>query len=79
MSDTMNMSVSGIYRKNGKKVISVLFTEGDRSAEGTVPDAKIHTNNGFSPKEIAALELYLKREESTIVDMAKDLNVMNAF
>lgn len=79
MDKSMNMSVSGIYKKNGRKVISVLFTEGERSAEGYVPEAKIHTNKGFTPEEVAALELYMKSEEKQIFEMAKDLNIMNAF
>lgn len=79
MSESMNMSVSGIYKKDGKKVISVLFSEGERSAEGYVPEGRIHTNKGFSQEEVAALELYMKSEEKKIFEMAKDLNIMNAF
>lgn len=79
MNDTMKMSVSSIYQKNGRKMISVLFTDGDKSAEGRVPEGKIYMNKGFSPKEIAALEFYLKKEEKAIVDMAKGVSVMGAF
>lgn len=79
MSDAMNMTVSGIFNKNGKKVISVLFSDGSRSAEGTIPEGKIHINQGFSEEEIAALEFYLKTEQDSIVEMAKKVNVMKAF
>lgn len=77
--NAMHMSVSGIINKDGKKSISVLFTEGERSAEGTIPDCRIHTNKGFSEEETAALEEYLVREQDSIKRMAKDVNVMNAF
>lgn len=79
MSDAMNMSVSGVINKDGKKIIFVLFTEGTRSAEGIIPDCKIHTNNGFSEEEIAGLEAYLVSEQDSIAQMAKKVNVMKAF
>lgn len=79
MSDGMNMSVSGIVCKEGQKCISVLFTEGTRSAEGTIPDCKIHTNKGFIDEEIQALESYMQKEQDSIVQMAKSVNVMKAF
>ena len=79
MGDTLNMSVSGIYEKEGKKHISVLFSDENRSAEGSIPEAKIHTNNGFDADEVAALEQYLVSEEQVIVAAAKKVNVMKAF
>lgn len=79
MSQEMKMTVSGIFNKKGKKVISVLFTDGARSAEGTIPDGVIHTNQGFSDEEIAALETYLRTEQNTIKELAKKVNVMKAF
>lgn len=77
--NAMHMSVSGIINKDGKKTISVLFTEGERSAEGRIPDCRIYTNKGFSEEETAALEEYLVREQDSIRKMAKGVNVMKAF
>lgn len=79
MNESMNMSVSGIFEKDGKKCISVLFTDAGRTAEGRIPDCKIHNNQGFAEEEIAALEFYMKSEKENIVAMAKKVNVMKAF
>ena len=41
MSDTLEMSVSQIFRKNGEKYAFVSFTDGKRKAEGKIPSCKI--------------------------------------
>ena len=73
------MSVSSIVNKNGKREIYVLFTEGSRSAEGRLSDYKMIDNKGFTQEEIAALETYMRQETNTILQMAKSVNVMDAF
>ncbi|MCH5337283.1 MAG: hypothetical protein J1E03_00745 [Acetatifactor sp.] len=75
----MNMSVSSIVSKDGKREIYVLFTEGTRSAEGRLSDYKMISNKGFSREEIDMLEAYMHRETDRIVQMAKNINVMDAF
>lgn len=79
MTDSMKMSVSPIFRKNGKPTAFVLFTDGTRNAEGKIPDCTIISNQGFFEKEIKALELYLKMEQENILQTAKGINIMGAF
>ncbi len=75
----MKMSVSSIVSKDGKREIYVLFTEGDKSAEGRLSDYKMISSRGFNRDETAALEAYMRREKDTIVSMAKNINVFDAF
>lgn len=75
----MKMSVSSIVTKDGKREIYVLFTEGDCSAEGRLSDYKMISSKGFTQEEVAALETYMRQETNTIVRMAKNINVMDAF
>lgn len=75
----MNMSVSSIVSKDGKREIYVLFTEGTCSAEGRLSDYKMISNKGFSQEEVDMLEAYMHRETDRIVQMAKNINVMDAF
>lgn len=73
------MSVSSIVSKNGKREIYVLFTEGSCSAEGRLSDYKLISNKGFSQEEADMLEAYMRRETDRILQMAKKINVMDAF
>ena len=80
MTDDIQMSVSPItHDKNDKPQVFVQFSDGDRSAEGRIPGAKILSNTGFSDDEVAALEEYMKREKATILSMAKKIDVFAAF
>lgn len=79
MDEAMQMSVSPIVDKNGKKCVYVQFSDGQRNAEARIPDCKVIKNNGFEEKEVAALELYLKSEQIGIIKMAKQVNAMKAF
>lgn len=75
----MNMSVSSIVSKDGKREIYVLFTEGDRNAEGRLSDYKMISSRGFTREENDMLEAYMRREKDRILQMAKSVNVMDAF
>ena len=79
MGENVKMSVSSVVKKNGQKHIYVQFAEDDKIAEATLPDKKIIYNEGFSEEEIAVLETYIRSEENTIVEMAKNINPINAF
>lgn len=79
MKDEMKMSVSSIVSKDGKREIYVLFQEEDCTAEGRLSDYKMIHSNGFTEEEVAMLETYMRTEKDTIVRMAKNINVMDAF
>ena len=59
-SDTLNMQVSMAFKKDGRKVVYVTFSDEARFAEGEIPGCKITTNRGFTIEEVADLERYLK-------------------
>ena len=79
MNGKMNMSISQIFQKDGKPTAFVLFSEGRKSAEGKIPDCTIISNDGFSEKEVKALELYLKMQQESILKTAKEVNIIKAF
>ena len=79
MSSEMKMSVSSIVNSNGKREIYVLFTQGECSAEGRLSDYKMISSRGFTAQETAALETYMRQETNTILRMAKNINVLDAF
>lgn len=78
MSDTLNMTISGIVPKDGRKHIYVVFEDGKRRAEGYIPDCVITSNHGFSEDEVKMLELYMKHEQDTIRARAKEINPIKA-
>ena len=56
------MSVSQVFAKNGERYAFVSFTEGEKNAEGRIPDCKIISSKGFGKEEIGQLEAYMERE-----------------
>ncbi len=76
---TINMSVSSICVKNGEKYAFVMFTDGDRSAEGKIPDCKLISNNGFTEEEAAQLEAYMQKELPRLKKMAAGIRLFDAF
>lgn len=79
MKDTVNMSVSQVFTKNGEKYAFVSFTDGTKNAEGRIPECKITSNNGFAQEEVKQLEDYMGRELTSLKKMAAGVNVMRAF
>ena len=79
MSTDMNMSVSPICVKDGERFAYVSFQEGERLAEGKIPDCKIVSNKGFTAEEVAQLEEYMILELKNLKKMAAGINVLDAF
>lgn len=78
-SEEMNMSVSPICKKDGRKVAYVSFSDGRRSAEGAIPDCRIIRNEGFNEDELARLEYYMEGNLGMLKQMAASVNPMDAF
>lgn len=76
--DELKMTVSGIVPKDGRQNIYVVFEDGMRRAEGSVPDCVITTQNGFKEDEVKMLEFYMKQEQDTIRELAKQINPIKA-
>ena len=78
-SQELKMTISGIVPKDGRRNIYVVFEDGDRRAEGSVPDCVIEQNTGFTEDEVKMLELYLKQNLDMIREHAKYINPIKAF
>ncbi len=79
MKDTVKMSVSQVFARNGEKYAFVTFTDGAKNAEGKIPECKIISNNGFTGEEVGQLEDYMDRELANLKKMAAGVDVMRAF
>ena len=76
--DELTMSVSGICRKDGKKLAYVTFTDGKRKAEGSIPDCRIIKQTGFSEEEAGQLELYMKLNLDELKKQAAAISPLRA-
>ena len=79
VSQELKMTISGIVPKDGRKHIYVVFEDGSRRAEGSVPDCVIEQNIGFTEDEVKLLELYMKQNLDLIREHAKLINPIKAF
>lgn len=78
--ESFRMQVSPIcHNEKGEKYAYVTFGEGERAAEGKIPDCKIIKSTGFSEDEVEVLELYMKSNLSQLKKMAATTNVARAF
>lgn len=78
MSEELKMTISGIVPKDGRKSVYVAFEDGEKKAEGYVPDCVITKNIGFEEDEIKMLELYMKQNQDMIREHAKLINPIKA-
>ena len=78
MENEFNMSVSPVCVKDGKKYAFVTFSDGERSAEGKIPDCKIISQTGFEDGEVMMLEEYMKRELPALKKMAAGIRLVDA-
>ena len=73
------MSVSAVCVKDGEKFAFVSFSDGNRVAEGKIPECKIVSNKGFTDDEVGMLELYMKSELRQLKKMAAGVRLIDAF
>ena len=78
MSSEITMSVSMMTRNKDNKAIYVLFTDGDKSAEFSLPGINLISNKGFDIKEIDELKRYIDNEQDKIFKLAKEINPIKA-
>lgn len=78
-SPELNMQVSQICNKDGKKIAYVTFSGANKTAEGQIPDCVIIKNDGFSKAEIIQLEDYMEKELPALKKMASSINLLDAF
>lgn len=66
-------------RTKDSKAVYVLFQDGEKSAEISLPGCSLVNNHGFSDEEISQLADYVKNEQDSIYELAKQVNPMKAF
>ncbi len=74
----LNMQVSLACQKDGQKVVYVMFSDGERSAEGEIPKCRIISNRGFSQEEVTRLESYLKENSDMLYKTAAGIDPIRA-
>jgi len=79
MSNEIMMSVSSMTRTKDSKAVYVMFTDGDKTAEFSLPGCKVVSNKGFTMEEIDQLKDYIDNEQDSIYSRAKKVNPMKAF
>ena len=79
MNSEIKMSVSTMTRTKDNKAVYVLFEDGAKSAEFSLPEGKLVRKDGFSDEEIAQLKDYVDNERYSIMDIAKTVNPMKTF
>ena len=72
--DSVNMLVSGIINKEGRRYARVSFVRGNDIAEGIVPDGIVDHAEGFSDDEIFKLERYMRETRGEIMEQARQVN-----
>lgn len=65
-------------RTGDKKAVYVLFRDGDKSAEYSLPGCGLVRNKGFSDAELKSLKEYVDNEQDSIYAMAKGVNPIKA-
>ncbi len=73
----MSLKVSPVCSKGGEKFAYVTFTEGNRSAEGKIPDCKIISSTGFDEGEVGMLEMYMKQNLLQLKKMAAGIRLFD--
>ena len=74
----IRMNVSSMTRNKDKKAVYVLFQDGEKTVEFTLPGCELVKNNGFSDDDIRRLKEYIDNEQDTIFAMAKQVNPIKA-
>ncbi len=75
----LTMSVSAICERDGKKLAYVTFTDGNKKAEGEIPECVITVNEGFTDDEVSQLQDYMQRELPMLKKTAAGIRLFDAF
>ncbi len=79
MNKEIGMNVSLLSTSGDKRVIYVSFTDGNKSAEFSLPEVKLLRNSGFSEEEISQLTDYVENSQDEIYRIAKNINPIKSF
>lgn len=79
MNSEITMSVSSMTRNKDNKAIYILFSDGNKSAEFSIPETKLLNNKGFTDEEIEQLSDYINNEKDYIYSIAKKVSPIKGF
>lgn len=79
MNGSWKLTVSPVCTRDGNQYAYVAFQDGERIAEGKIPECVITSSGDFSAEEIAQMEDYMRRELMELKKAASSVNVWNAF
>lgn len=74
----MNVIVSGVSIKDGKRIAYVQFNDEGKCAEAIIPDCEFISNEGFSDEELNSMKDYLIDNLATIKRTAASVNPISA-
>lgn len=77
--DEVTLDVSGITKKDGKRIAHIRFSRGKDFAEGYIPDCVLTKVEGFTEEESAQLVDFLKANLTDLKRRAASINPLNAF
>lgn len=74
----MDILVSGISSRDGKKVAYVQFTRDDCVAEAMIPSCEILSNKGFSEQDLKDIDQFLHDNMIRLKNEAAGINPIKA-
>ena len=78
MSD-VNLDISGVVEKDGKKIAHIRFTRGEDMAEGYIPDCVFTKVKGFTDEETEQLTDYLRANLTDLKKRAAAINPLTEY
>ncbi len=78
MNSEIKMSVSSVTRTKDSKAVYVMFTDGGKTVEFSLPGCTVVRNNGFTDEDVDQLRNYVNNEQDSIFEMAKTVNPIKA-
>ena len=76
--EELELQISGVTEKDGKKQAHVCFRGKDRYAEGLIPDCVLGKCEGFSDEEKEQLTDYLRANLTELKKTAAGINPLRA-
>lgn len=77
--DEVNMLISGMVEKDGRRLVRISFLRGKDFADGLLPEGIIERWQGFSQEEVKKLESYLRLHRKDILEQAKGVNPLRSW
>lgn len=74
--EDMQLLVSGILVKEGRKIVRVSFLRDGDYAEFIVPDGVLDKQKGFTEEEVTGLYRYVRENKDQILREARGVNAM---